>query len=503
MGNNFIILTVCKYTTINILLILKFSSTSFRYTLLLTLLITLWSLNFLSAQETSPIPGQPPEKITVNHIFIIGNEKTKKNVILREMDLLIGATYDWDEFVTLLNGDQTKIYNLQLFTNATITPLFTDDDEVELLVSVKERWYVIPSLIFTLADRNFSEWWINQGRDLSRVNYGIKLNHNNVGGRNEKLRIQGQWGFTKAYELTYTKPYIDKEQQHGLSASIAYFTNKTIAIKSANNKQVFYTKDDEEVLRKTLNTNLTYTFRGSFYNFHYLSLGYNNTVIDDVVLDMNPNYFPHGTTRLSYFFAGYNYKHDRRDNVAYATDGELLNIGLNRYGLFTNDDVNETEIYLLANKYFPLNQNFHFVTGISASAYLSPLQPYTLIRGIGYSPDFIRGFEVNVIEGQQTIVHKNSLRYQLLNIVFDISEIMPLEEFSLFPLRVYLSANFDQGHVNDRNNLPENARLTNSYLYGYGLGLDLVTFYDQVFRFEYSVNSMGTGNFFINVRAPL
>ena len=51
--------------------------------------------------------------------------------------------------------------------------------------------------------------------------------------------------------------------------------------------------------------------------------------------------------------------------------------------------------------------------------------------------------------------------------------------------------------------VPENARLTNRYLSGFGLGLDLIGIYDAVFRFEYSFTNTGPGNFFINVRAPL
>ena len=455
------------------------------------------------AQEPTSSPPTGSSEVTVNQIFIVGNEKTRRNVILREMDIAEGATYTWNQFNQLVSEDQIKIYNLQLFTSVTVTPLFTADDQVELLVSVKERWYVIPSIIFSLADRNFSEWWINQGRDLSRVNYGVKLSHNNVGGRNEKLRVAGQLGFTQAFDIHYIKPYIDKEQLHGLSARFSFFTNRNIATRSVDNKQVFFTNDNEDVLRKSLNTSFTYTYRGSFYNFHYLTLGFNNTSIHEDVLAQNPNYFGHGEKRMRFFYTEYNYKHDRRNNVAYATDGELLNVGVTRYGLFAHDDVNETEIALLANKYFPLDQKFHFVTGLSASFYLSFSQPYTLVRGIGYNPNFIRGFEVNVIEGQQAGVHKSSLRYELLNITYDISSMMPIEEFSHFPIRAYISANFDHGYVNDRSRLPENARLTNTYLYGYGLGLDLVTFYDQVFRFEYSVNSLGTGNFFINVRAPL
>lgn len=313
----------------------------------------------------------------------------------------------------------------------------------------------------------------------------------------------GQLGFTQAFDLVYSIPYIDKEQEHGLAFRFNYNTNKTIAVKSAYNKQVFYTNEDEDILRKNLGAYIQYTYRGNFYNFNYLTIGYSNTKIHEEVLVQNPNYFLNDSTRQKYFYASYNFKHDRRDNVAYATEGELLSIGVTRYGLLTNDDVNETELSLIVNKYFRFSDKTHFVTGISASSYLSPTQPYTLVRGIGYSPDFIRGYEINVIEGQQTIIHKNSFRYKLLDVAYDISKLIPIEEFSTFPIRAYLSANFDHGYVNDRNHIPENAALTNTYLYGYGLGLDLVTFYDQVFRFEYSVNSQGVGSFFINIKAPL
>nr|WP_235893475.1 BamA/TamA family outer membrane protein [Litoribacter populi] len=458
----------------------------------------------MNAQDLDSLAMDPmaPEQVTVNNIFIIGNEKTRKSIISREMDIQIRTTYDWEDFISLLIEDQKKIYNLQLFTSVEVTPLFVEDDQVEILVTVKERWYVIPSVIFTLADRNFSEWWVNQNRDFSRVNYGVKLNHDNVGGRNEKLKLLAQFGFTQAFDITYSKPYIDRNQQHGLAAQVTYFTMKTIPIRSADNRQVFYTNDNEDVLRQNIAANVKYTYRGSFYNFHNVTVGYNQTSIHEDVLAENPDFFQHDDNQLRFFSASYSYRHDKRDNVAYATEGQVLNVGLTRYGLFSNDDVNETEFSVIANKYIRLTPKFHFVSGVSGSTYLSPRQPYTLVRGVGYLPNFIRGYELNVIEGQQTIAHKNSLRYELFNRAYDISSFVPLDALSTFPVRLYLSANFDHGHVKDRNNLPENARLTNRYLYGYGLGLDLVTFYDQVFRFEYSVNNLGFGNFFINFRAP-
>tara|TARA_R110000868_G_scaffold386_9_gene3104 strand:- start:25875 stop:27332 length:1458 start_codon:yes stop_codon:yes gene_type:complete len=478
----------------------------YRLLLLICILGTGGKILFAQNSDSlyiSPNNTSTPKQVTINNIFIVGNEKTRKNIILREMNLAENMTYNWEEFVALVTADQKKIYNLRLFTTATVTPLFVGEEQVEILVSVKERWYILPSIIFNLADRNFSEWWSNQNRDFSRVNYGIKLDHNNIGGRNEKLRVIGQVGFTQAILLNYTIPYFDKNQLHGLAAKFSYNTNKNIPIKSVGNKQYFYRNPDEDILKKTLAASLTYSFRGSFYNFHYFTAGYHNTWIHKDVIQEKPNYFTHDDQKLKYFLASYRYRHDNRDNVSYATHGTMLDASLTKYGMFGNDDIDELEFSIMASKYNKLGDKFHFATGISGSAFFSDNQPYTLVRGIGYKPDFIRGYELNVIEGQQLIAHKNSLRYEILDIAYDISDIMPIDEFSVFPIKLYLSGNFDHGYVRDANRLPLNAALINKYLLGYGLGLDLIGMYDAVFRFEYSVNNMGTGSFFVNVKAPI
>lgn len=456
------------------------------------------------AQDTSfePLFPTTPERVKVNTIFIIGNEKTQKSIILRELDFTTDFYYDWNTFLGIIKADQQKIYNLRLFTEVEITPLFTSDEEVEILISVKERWYVVPSIIFQLADRNFSEWWTNQERDWARVNYGLKINHGNVGGRNEKLRFSGQLGFTNELDILYSKPYIDKRQKHGLAVQMSYADQKTLPIKSENNRQVFYTSETEDVLRKNFSAALRYTHRRTFYNFHFLTLGYNRTWISPDVLLENPNYFQHQGNDLRYLYFQYSFRHDRRDNVAYATEGELLQLTATKFGLFSNDQINEVEVNVIANKYLPISDKFHFATGLTGVWFLSPSQPYPLVRGIGYSPNFIRGYELNVIEGQQLYVHKNSLRYKLLDLSFDISRFMPVDQFSTIPFRMYLSGNFDHGTVTDRNKIPENARLTNKYLIGYGAGIDIVGVYDAVLRFEYSFNNQNEGNLFFNFRAP-
>ncbi|WP_235010127.1 BamA/TamA family outer membrane protein [Algoriphagus boritolerans] len=475
-----------------------------RNILYLPVFLVLLTFGKIQAQDTTLEPVNPPipERVKVNNIFIIGNIKTQKSIILRELDFTTDFYYDWENFLEILQADQQKIYNLRLFTEVEITPLFTGDEEIEILISVKERWYVVPSVIFQLADRNFSEWWTNQGRDFSRVNYGLKINHDNVGGRNEKLRFSGQLGFTKGLDLVYTKPYIDKKQKQGLAIQLTYADQRTLPIRSSDNKQVFYTNENEDVLRKVFATALRYTYRRTFYNFHFATLGYNRTWINPEVLRENPNYIQGEDNNLRYLFLQYSFRHDRRDNIAYATTGELLQFTATKYGIFNTQDINEVELNIVANKYLQLSEKFHFASGLTGVWFLSRNQPYTLVRGIGYSPNFIRGYELNVIEGQQLYVHKNSLRYKLLDLSFDISRYMPLDQFSTIPFKFYLSGNFDHGTVTDRNNLPENARLTNRYLVGYGIGLDIVGVYDSVLRFEYSLNNQGTGNLFFNFRAP-
>lgn len=452
--------------------------------------------------DTSLAPAEVGRKVKVNNIFIIGNEKTKKEIILRELDFTTDFYYDWETLVDILISDQKKIYNLRLFTSVDITPLEIDESEVEVLITVKERWYILPSLIFQLADRNFAEWWTNQGRDFSRVNFGLRLSHSNVGGRNEKLRFSGQFGFTRSLDFQYSKPYIDKNQKHGLAFQLNFNENKTIPIKSEFNRQVFFTAEDERVLRKNIGAAVRYTYRRSFYNFHFLTLGYNFTKIDPEILAKNPNYFQSGSPTLRYLYSTYTFRHDKRDNVAYATEGELLQLSITKYGIIFVDELDEVEVNMTANKYWKINDRFNFNTGLTADWFLSERQPYTLVRGIGYSPDFIRGYELNVIEGQQLYVHKNSFRWKFFDKAFDVSSFFKLEQFSTIPIRLYWSANFDHGYVTDRNRIPENSRLANTYLFGYGTGIDLVGFYDSVLRFEYSLNNSGEGNFFFNFKAP-
>jgi hypothetical protein len=45
--------------------------------------------------------------------------------------------------------------------------------------------------------------------------------------------------------------------------------------------------------------------------------------------------------------------------------------------------------------------------------------------------------------------------------------------------------------------------LDNKFIFGTGIGIDFVTYYDKVLRLEYGVNDMGETGFFIHFVAPI
>jgi hypothetical protein len=58
------------------------------------------------------------------------------------------------------------------------------------------------------------------------------------------------------------------------------------------------------------------------------------------------------------------------------------------------------------------------------------------------------------------------------------------------------------GYASDQQNYRTNP-LANQLLWGTGLGIDFITYYDLVVRFEYTLNKQGEHGFFINLVAPI
>ncbi|GAB3313317.1 hypothetical protein GCM10027299_00210 [Larkinella ripae] len=430
----------------------------------------------------------------VRSVQIQGHHRTRERIILREMELKTGDTIQRQQLTEKLAWDQRKITNTNLFVTVEVVAREVGPQQLDIDVSLKERWYFFVIPVFDLADRNFNEWWYERGRSLRRTIYGARLNYKNVTGNADKLNAIFEFGFARRTQVVYTLPYIDRAQKTGISVGASYQTNKEVAYRSALDKLVYFRSDDR--LRDRFFTNVVLTRRNQFYNFHRLELRYVRNSIADTVARLNPDYFLNGQTRQRYFLLSYLFTHDRRDAVAYPLRGHYFNLAANQYGLLPSDNLRMFEVTANYTRYWPLGAKFYASNSLRGKLSWPDRQPYINLRGLGYTQDFVRGYELFVIDGQRYGLFRNTLKYQLLNVQKQLNW-MPMKQFNTVPIALYLSLMGDMGYVGSTLAPEYNSRLANSWLYGGGLALDVATFYNLVGRISYSVNRQGqTGLFF-------
>jgi outer membrane protein assembly factor BamA len=458
----------------------------------------------VQAQNIQVIEDPDSAFVVIDDIRIEGNRRTKKSIITRELDIAPHDTIPASRLKAILTKNKNKVFNTGLFVAVEMLAIDTLNDtsatyrHQDIVLQVKERWYTFPSIIFELADRNFNEWWTDRNRDLRRTDYGVRFHQQNFRGRNEDLKFVLQGGFTKKFELSYNIPYINRKQQSGLRVAFSYSTNKNVAYKTFDNKLIF-ASDEEETLRSRLSTGITYNRRVGYYNFSSYELKYNRNTISEVIAGLNPDYFLHGRTDQQYFSLRYSFVHDKRDIRAYPLSGQQLTLEAEQTGLLPSDDVFITRISGRAAYFKPLGKEFFIASELSALTSFSPhkKQPYSSLRALGYGQQLVRGYEYYVVDGQHYGLMRNSLRRRLFNTKQEL-RFIPLKQFQSVPIAMYVKAYLDAGYVHNSSTASINPRFSNRLMAGGGLGIDLVTYYDAVFRLEYSINKAGETGFFIH-----
>ncbi len=437
----------------------------------------------------------------IKEVFLLGNKKTKPNIITREMSLKKGLFVTDSTLSALMEEDRMKIYNTNLFNEVTIQKLFTENRSVILLVKVTERWYIYPSFIFQLADRNFNDWWVNQNHDLSRVNLGIRYEQYNFRGRREVLNLIFQLGFERRFLANWRIPYIEKKQKHGMEFTYSFLESRNVGYQTVDHVKQFV--NEERILRRTQRGGVSYTFRNSFYNRHKWRVTFDHRSIDDTVAILNPNYFANGRTLQRHFDIIYTFTRDKRNNNNYATSGSYFVLRAEKTGLGIFNEVDIFDIYLNYSKFFDFGNHFSYATSATIFSSWPSNQPYERYYGLGEDLNLVRGFEQDLIEGQRYVLYKNSFRKRLFKHVQDISPIMPIKQFHKIPFAFYGKVIFDAGYVENYPQYEISDRLANNFLYGIGLGLDIVTIHDLVIRFEYTYNSEGQFRFALSSLAGI
>lgn len=438
--------------------------------------------------------------LQVNRILIIGNKVTKDRIITRELTLKPGDTINSKHLATVLQLDKNKIYNLRIFNTVTIRILELSPNQIDLLIEVTERWYTFPVPIFELSDRNFNEWWQNYNHDFNRVNYGLRLYQYNFRGRNETLRLTAQFGFVRRFDLTYRIPNLGRNQKQGLTFNLEYGEPKNLAYFTKDHKLLYL--ESKNVLKTTRLASVEYTYRKSFYDRHSIGLEYRSSNISDTIVSLNPNYYKSSRNHQEFEAISYSFSSDHRDVAAYPLNGYYFTAYLSKVGLGISSDVNQAEVNITYGKYSALKNGYYLSNFSSVYASTPTSQPYSLYSALGYRKQFLRGYEVYVIEGPMFFLNKTTFKKRIFSRAWDFED-MPIDQFRHFPLAIYLKGYADFGYVQNFPRYEElsiNNTLSNRFLAGAGGGIDIVTLYDAVLRFEYTFTREGTHGFFFHVK---
>ena len=472
--------------------------------LLVALTVLPCMLSVSSALAT--VSADSSRSVRVRSVSLKGNYRTRDRIVLREMTLHVGDTVRLADLPGRLAWDQRNINNTNLFVTVALTTDRTtlpDTSQLTLLdltVTVKERWYFVAYPVFDIADRNLNEWWYDRGHDFRRTIYGGRLSYKNVTGTNDRLQIEYVRGFLRRTIISYSKPYIDRAQKIGLRVDVGHLTNNEIPYRTQADKWLYV--KSEQILRDRSFAGLTLTHRRGLYNYHSVEARYTRNIIADTIAKLNPDYFLNGQTRQQYSTFSYGYRYDRRDNVAYPLQGTLFRGGLGLNGLLPSDDFHYVELSASITKYWPLGGRFYGAGSLRGRTSWPKRQPYFNLRGLGSSSDMVRGYELYVIDGQQFGIWRNSLRYQLFNTVRQLNW-LHVRQFNTLPVAAYITAFGDAGYVSSTVAEQYQSRLANRLLVGAGMSLDVVTFYNLVFRLSGSVNAQGKTGLFFNLAQEL
>jgi outer membrane protein assembly factor BamA len=434
--------------------------------------------------------------VIVDSVIFKGNEKTRDNILRRELDLHSGDTLQVSELDARLEFNRRKLNNTNLFIWVKGDYHQNKPEHIEIIYEFLEQWYLLGYPIFQLADRNLNEWW-SKGHSFSRTIYGAHLIHNNFRGRNERLSFKAETGFTQRLELGYSNPYIDPKKTLGIGAALSYTTNKNLAVRTRNDTLQILSSD--KILRERWSGALSFRKRIKFYDFHFAEMRYSHSVVSDTIRLLNPNYYYKGSNEQNFLQLTYAYSYDFRDYAPYPLRGKKLDFAYNYFGILAQDALNYWDLRASISYFFDLGSNFFITTSWKGKLTQENRNiPYANLQALGYGNDNVRGYELNVIDGTNYLLSKNTFKYQLYNKVIPI-RFIPYKQFNQVPIAVYPTVFFDFAYVYQASPELTNSRFSNRWIYGMGLGFDIVTYYNFVCKLGVPVINSGKSGLVVSI----
>lgn len=431
----------------------------------------------------------------IRNIIISGNEKTKPAIVLRELPFKIDEGYPLGTIVQKFRKAKKQLMNTGLFRDVVVSLQNVEGNDVNINVEVAEKWYVWPMVFFKPVDKSFGEWWSEKDRNLNRINYGLRLAHNNITGRNDKLRLSVMNGYTRQVSLQYFGLWLDKDLKWSTNAGISYGQNREVNYMTWQNRQI-PVKGKSDFLHSYVGGFFQVNYRPAIKTTHTFGIGYTYEEIADTVFKLNPSYssganftqYPEAFYRLSYYDVDY---------IPYPTRGFFGELSLKKKGFGIESAVNLWELSAKASQSWLLQNQFFFNLKGLGMIKLPFKQPYTGKQFIGYEGRYLQGYEYYVIDGVGGGYAKATLSRPVFSTHIHIPS-QRVKSLSDIPIKLYAKTFVNAGYI--YNTVKGENSLTNRFLYSGGIGLDIVTYNDFVIKIEWSFNRLGENRVYLHQR---
>ena len=425
------------------------------YKLLLVLLCT--GLSFGQTESAQP------EGKRIKNIIVVGNEKTRDIVILREMKTKIGDIYDPEK----LEEDRNRILNLDLFNRVEMQPMEAEDGII-LLVIVTERWYIFPYPIL----------FINE-RDWSKVSYGFGLFHSNVRGMNNILNGALWFGYNPGVHLIYSNPWIGG--RHHFYYRLEAFSYKV------RSKSLRFAERFDQLHR---NASVSFGKRWGYHTYASMTGGFR-------LVSVPAKYAPSmlsGTETDQYPSLGLAFRYDTRDLYEYPLSGWRIDLYATQNG-FTAP-IHYLRYGFDIRTYVPVSSAISLAVRTAVDLSVNPV-PFYGKMFLGYS-ERIRGHFNQRLEGDNRALASLELRFPILPLRYvDLGRLFAFMGPYARDLPFGLSAGLfvDFGAVWNQ----EVPLRSSDFLQGYGMGLHFRVPYARVLRLELAFDEIGNREIIFDV----
>ena len=440
--------------------------------------------------------------IVVSNIVVSGNDVTKESIIFRELTFAVGDTIPLCQWEEQLRMSEENVSNTTLFNFVTFECQEDESCEkcVRVHVDVVERWYLWFYPYIAYSDRNLNAWY--EADDITRFSYGFEMKYRNFLGLKHNLNLTVISGYNQNYCLSYDIPYVTDKQRLGIDIGIGYKRDKEAAYITENNKVLYFNGDDEFAKQSA------FVFVEPYYRFGhrnklFVNFSYNNTLFHDSLPFLNEDFGNTESTRFQYFALSAIYKNDYRDEHNYPLNGHYFELMMEKigFGAFeTSPDVFYTKV--TTDWYHPIKGRWYWASNLTLKMSPNSEVPYFLGQGLGYKNDFVRTYELYVVDAMNYALVKNNLKFAILNPVTKYLPFIKNERFGKIHFALYANLFFDCAY-SWKMPVNQTSFLDNKFIFGTGVGIDFVTYYDKVLRLECGVNDMGETGFFIHFVAPI